>query len=240
MPRVVIQAVPSSRRLTEGPVASRNPSSISHAKSLMQIDSTATTLPIGYSPVPPGHIASVVTNLQMLARPSPLPPRGLPAEYELRSLDRPSSEVYRTLFRAVGEDWLWSSRLTLSERELRGILDDSQVDIFALQRGGRNVGILELDFRRSDECELVYLGLTPDVVGKGVGRALMTEAIHRAWSRSLGRLWLHTCTLDHPAALDFYRRSGFEPYALQVEVIPDPRLTGVLPRTCARHVPLLG
>jgi GNAT superfamily N-acetyltransferase len=206
----------------------------------MQLPPTATTLPNGYSAVPTGHLATVVTSLEMLAAPSPMPREALPDGFELRPVDRSSLDTYRTLFRNVGADWLWFSRLTMPDEDLRVILDDHQVDIFVLQHDGRDAGVLELDFRQPDECELVYFGLTAGTIGKGIGRALMAEAIRRAWSRPIKRLWVHTCTLDHPGALGFYCRAGFTPYALQVEVAPDPRLTGVLPRTCAQHVPLLG
>ncbi|HEY1447300.1 MAG TPA: hypothetical protein VGF33_02075, partial [Caulobacteraceae bacterium] len=63
--------------------------------------------------------------------------------------------------------------------------------------------------------------------------------IEEAWSRPIRRLWVHTCTFDHPSALGFYVRSGFAPYAFMVEVLPDPRLTGQLPPDAAPHVPLI-
>jgi GNAT superfamily N-acetyltransferase len=100
--------------------------------------------------------------------------------------------------------------------------------------------MLELDFRQPGQCELVFLGLTRDRIGWGLGGSLMDHALRRAWSRPIERIWLHTCTLDHPGALAFYRRFGFEPFAVHVEVAPDPRLTSALPRDCAPHVPLLG
>ena len=53
------------------------------------------------------------------------------------------------------------------------------------------------------------------------------------------RVWLHTCTFDHPAALAFYQRSGFRPFRRQVEVVNDPRLDGTVPRDVARHVPVI-
>jgi GNAT superfamily N-acetyltransferase len=200
----------------------------------------APVLAEGYSAVPPGHIAAVVTSLEMFAPPARRPGPPLPADLALHRLTGADREAYRDLFRAVGADWLWFSRLGTSDDALEALLSDPRVEVCALRRGARAVGILELDFRQPDACELVYFGLVPDLVGRGVGRALMNEAIRRAWSRPIARFWVHTCTLDHPGAVDFYRRSGFTPYAFHVEVAPDPRLTGGLPRTHAPHVPLLG
>lgn len=203
----------------------------------MQSESPA--LPNGYSAIPRGHIASVVTCLEMTERPALRPARPFPAGVTLQRWNRPALDAYRALFRAVGEDWLWFSRLVMADEQLRAILDDPLVEIYALGRDGVDFGILELDFRRVGQCELAFFGLTQDALGKGIGRALMNEAIERAWSRQIGRFWVHTCTLDSPLALDFYRRSGFIPYALKVEVQDDPRLTGVMPRGCAPHVPLI-
>ena len=200
---------------------------------------TNPVLPPGYSAVPPGHVAAVVTSLEMLSRPPERSRHPFPSGVVLEPLER-SVAAYRNLYRAVGTDWLWFSRLVMADGKLQAILDNPQVEFFALRKDGRNAGILELDFSEAGECELSFFGVAPDMVGTGVGRALMNEAIDRAWARPIKRFWVHTCSLDHPAALDFYRRSGFKPYAFQVEVFPDPRLTGALPRDCARHVPLLG
>ena len=65
------------------------------------------------------------------------------------------------------------------------------------------------------------------------------RALEIAWSRPIRRLWLHTCTFDHPGAVPFYVRSGFHSYRRQVEVANDPRIIGLLPGTAAPHVPLI-
>jgi GNAT superfamily N-acetyltransferase len=72
-----------------------------------------------------------------------------------------------------------------------------------------------------------------------VGRYLMSEALERAWTQPISRLWVHTCTFDHPNALAFYQRSGFRPYQVMVEVHKDPRLTGHLPKDASPNAPLI-
>ena len=104
---------------------------------------------------------------------------------------------------------------------------------------GRDEGLLELDFRMGGACELKLFGVTGALIGTGAGRWLMNHAIEIAWSRSPRRVWVHTCTLDHPGALAFYIRSGFRPFRRHVEIEDDPRIKGVLARTAARHVPLI-
>jgi GNAT superfamily N-acetyltransferase len=147
---------------------------------------------------------------------------------------------YRTLFRRVGERWLWMSRLVMPEAELRAILDSPGVEAFALRSGGEDIGILELDFRQPEQCELAYFGVVPEAIGTGAGRFLMSEAVTRAWARPIRRFWVHTCTHDHPRALAFYQRSGFRAYKRAIEIADDPRLTGHLPRDAAPDVPVIG
>ena len=190
----------------------------------------------GVTDLPPGKIAEVVTYLEMLAAPErPEPPAG---GFTLERF----SEVtrYRALFRRVGERWLWMSRLVVPEAALRTILDDPAVEVFALRSGGEDIGILELDFQQADECELAYFGVVPEAIGTGAGRFLIGEAVRRAWARPIRRLWVHTCTHDHPRALAFYQRSGFRAYKRAIEIADDPRLTGHLPRDAAADVPVIG
>jgi GNAT superfamily N-acetyltransferase len=196
-------------------------------------------LPLGYSPVPPGHVVNAVTCLEMLHRPAARPGVGLEPPFNLEPLDRDDLAGYRALFGRVGEPWLWSSRLAMPDGKLAALLADPQIELYALSDGAQQVGILELDFRQSHECELAFFGLAPAFTGKGLGRALMDAAIGRAWATPIRRFWVHTCTFDHPSALAFYQRSGFRPFAFQVEVMPDPRLAGRLPRTAAPHIPLI-
>lgn len=196
-------------------------------------------LPDGYSAVPPGKIANVETHLEMRSRPQS---RALPPAAASLALERwhsPASSEYRALFRAVGEDWMWVSRLVMADDKLAAILRDPRVEVFRLMDGDRAIGLLELDFREKGECELTFFGLVADAIGKGAGRFLMDSAIAIAWSRPIRRFWVHTCTFDHPSAVQFYQRSGFRPYAFMVEVIDDPRLAGLMPKKAAPHVPLI-
>jgi GNAT superfamily N-acetyltransferase len=196
-------------------------------------------LPLGYSNAALGHVVSVVTCLEMLERPSSLPNAHLPDGITLDALNRSDLPAYRALFRKIGADWLWCSRLIMSDDELGAILNDNHCEIFVVRKDGEDIGLLELDFREPNMCELAFLGLDAGNTGKGLGRALLNKALALAWSRPIRRMWVHTCTFDHPSALGFYIRSGFKPYEVQVEVQPDPRLTGHLPLDAAPHVPII-
>lgn len=193
---------------------------------------------MGLTPLPPGELATIVTSLDMRARPKPAP---LPeAPLSLVRWKQPALSTYRALFLRVGAPWLWFSRLALSDADLTVIIHDDDVMIWAVcDRAGIEVGILELDFRTAGDCEIVFFGLVPELNGKGYGRWLMAQAMAAAWRPGVTRVWLHSCTFDAPSALNFYIKSGFVPFARAVEQFPDPRLTGLLPESAAPHIPLL-
>jgi GNAT superfamily N-acetyltransferase len=193
----------------------------------------------GIVDLPPGKIAAIATYLEM---------RRLPGGTALRDTEESGGTFesmagnlarYRALYKTVGEPWLWFSRARLSDAALARIIDDPLVEPLAFHRHGADLGIAELDFRRPGQCELSFLGLVPDAIGRGYGQVLIAEAIRRAFMRRIERLWLHTCTLDHPAALGFYIAAGFQPFRRAVEVAEDPRLTGELPRQAAAHLPII-
>jgi GNAT superfamily N-acetyltransferase len=189
--------------------------------------------------VPSGKIAVVATSLEMLARP-PVREERTRLALTLHHRVRPELGWYRDLFRRVGQDWLWFSRLLMSDEDLGAILGDPLVEVYAVRSGESDEGLLELDFREAETCELSFFGLAPGLVGTGAGRWLMNRALEIVWSHEVRRFWVHTCSLDHPAALSFYMRSGFRPFRQDVEIADDPRLTGTLPRDAAPHVPIIG
>lgn len=189
-------------------------------------------------PVDPGELATIVTTLEMTRRP---PLRPLPAApLRLVRWERPDPAKYRALFRRVGGPWLWYSRLAMDDAALTAIIHDPGVQVHAvLDRAGIEIGLLELDRRHAGACELSYFGLVPELAGKGHGRWLMAEAMARAWGPGVSRVWVHTCTLDHPSALNFYRAQGFVAVRRTIETFPDPRALGLLPVEAGAHIPYL-
>lgn len=188
--------------------------------------------------IPPGKVVEVTTYLEMRA-PAKNVPTELPSGITLRRVTAPDPAWYRDLFlRVGGADWLWFSRLRLTEAQLRETLTDPGIEVYSVEHLGRAEGLLELDFREAGACELAYFGLTPALIGKGAGRAMMAFATKRAFEQPIARFHVHTCQLDSPQALGFYRRSGFTPVSQSVTVGDDPRLTGDLPEDAGPHVPL--
>ena len=195
-------------------------------------------LPDGYYELPKGKLANLVTCLEMSAKP-PAKDTCLPDGFSLRRFSSADLATFRTLFKAIGEDLMWFSRLFLSDEKLSGILNNPQIESFALCQNYEPVGMLELNFTDMPNCELAFFGLTKDIIGLGLGRCLMNIAISKAWEKPINRFWVHTCHFDHPTAVAFYKRSGFTPYSLMVEIHDDPRQTGHMARTASPHVALI-
>jgi GNAT superfamily N-acetyltransferase len=157
-------------------------------------------------------ITTVVTYLEMTTPPA-TPPRPAPRPgVEVRIARRPSVAFYRFLYAAVGEPWTWTVRRCLSDAELATILADPEVEVNVLWADGVPAGYAELDRRAPPDVELAYFGLMPEFIGQGLGGYLLDWAIHHAWRARPRRFWLHTCDLDHPRALEVYRKLGFRIY----------------------------
>ncbi len=180
-------------------------------------------------------IDDVITYLEMHERPQmPRVPAPLVAKLALMLAENCTVSFYRYLYETVGTPWLWYERRLLDDGALAAEIKKPSTEIFVLYAGGVPAGYFELDAAPPRETELRYFGLVPEFIGFGLGPFLLQAAIDRAWSRPIGRLWVHTRTFDHPKALSHYQRAGFVVYARQKLRFEDPRSRGILPRSL-RH-----
>jgi GNAT superfamily N-acetyltransferase len=202
-------------------------------------------IPDGYTNLAPGKIASVVTYLEMTERPAQ---PAASSTVRLRRIEHPSLDWYRSRYKHAGTQWLWFSRLEISDEQLASLLQRPTTEVLIAEHEApeaKEVGLAELD--RSDplNVEITSFALFPEWFGKGLGRAFMEELLARAWTTTrtgpgpVSRVWLHTCTLDSPAALAFYLKCGFRAYKRAIEVADDPRIRGILPENAAPHVPVI-
>jgi GNAT superfamily N-acetyltransferase len=178
--------------------------------------------------IPDGKLETIITYLEM--REPPPHRQNKPPQENLLIMQAacPTVSFYRYLYNTVGVPWLWYERRRFSDDDLRAIIQHPKVEIYVLYVNGVPAGYAELDLRQKPDIELAYFGLMPEFIGNGLGTYFLNWAIDTAWSRHPKRLWLHTCTLDHPHALAFYRRAGFVPYKQKVQIIDDPRGLGLM------------
>lgn len=152
------------------------------------------------------------TYLRMLAPDALRPRRNAPRGARLEPLRPCTVDEYRALYRDVGWPWHWHDRDAWSDARLAEHLAQPSVHVHRLTMDGETAGYFELQRHDDGDVELVYFGLVDRFIGRGLGGYLLTRAVEEAWHLDASSVWLHTCTLDHPAALANYRARGFEPY----------------------------
>jgi GNAT superfamily N-acetyltransferase len=138
---------------------------------------------------------------------------------------------YRYLYAEVGRRHHWVDRLTWSDEQIGARLRDPRVSIWVMYVDGAPAGYTELERHADDSMEIAYFGLLPEFLRRGLGKLMLTAAVDRAWEQGVSRVWLHTCTLDDPAALPNYVNRGFTPYKKEeysVEI--DERELAMLPK----------
>ena len=188
----------------------------------------------GYYTLPAGKLVNAVTWFEMRE-----PPRHpIPTEVELVPVTSAESKLCLTLFAAIGTPWLWSSAfVSKQDNTVESAYPPKDTYFAKLER--RSIGIVAFEGRDGRDVEITWFGLTPDATGQKLGRRVMAAALALAWKAAPDRVWLHTCSFDHPAAVRFYTGCGFVPTATGFEIMDDPRLVGKLPRDAAPHVPFI-
>jgi GNAT superfamily N-acetyltransferase len=132
-----------------------------------------------------------------------------PAGARLARMGRCTPAFARFLYVEVGRSWRWLDRLPWSDAQWRDHLDRDGVSLWLLTVEASPAGYFELARGEDGAVEIAYFGLLPEFIGGGIGGWLLGEAVARAWDAGASRVWLHTCTLDHPAALPNYLARGF-------------------------------
>lgn len=146
--------------------------------------------------------------------------------YDLRRVETLCPELNRFLYQSVGADWTWYQRLSWTYSDWLEFLDRKEVATWIAYKGANPVGYFELERQSDEHVEIVYFGLLPQFIGRGMGRALLEDAIMKAGEFGGRRVWLHTCSLDHPAALANYQARGFRIFQTEeaYEELPDQPL----------------
>jgi GNAT superfamily N-acetyltransferase len=141
-------------------------------------------------------------------------------DLEVRQAKVPCPELNRFFYTAVGGDWYWLDRLPWTYGQWLAYLDRPEVETWVASSSGTPAGYFELEAQPGADVEIVYFGLLPAFTGRGLGGRLLTAAAERAWRLGAARLWLHTCSLDHPNALAHYLARGFRLFK-EVETYED-------------------
>jgi GNAT superfamily N-acetyltransferase len=164
-----------------------------------------------------GAIAVTVTSLEMTSA-DRLIPAAAPDGATWHRVQSDKHSTSRAFYRDVGGPWFWVDRLTWTDAQWQEWTDRDVHHLIVCQRDGRDAGYAELEQQSDGNVEIAYFGLLPEMIGKGLGRWWLSEVIAEAWRLpGTRRVWVHTCTLDGPAALATYTGRGLQPYAREVE-----------------------
>jgi GNAT superfamily N-acetyltransferase len=154
-------------------------------------------------------LIDVVRTYLEMTSPADLVPVSAPgAEVRLEPIRDCPWHLYRYLYVEVGRAYHWVDRLSWTEEQIRAWLDGPST-VWLLTVEGAPAGYFELRGHADGSIEIAYFGLMPEFVGRGLGKYLLARAVEAAWAEQPTRVWLHTCTLDHPSALPNYLKRGF-------------------------------
>ncbi len=150
--------------------------------------------------------------LEMVSRDQLRSAKSVDLPFTVQRAEIPYPALNRFLYQQVGAAYTWTDRLSWSEERWLAWLDRPALQTWLGYVRGTPAGYVELEAQPEGNVELAYFGLLPPFVGKGLGGLLLTNAIERAWAMDAQRVWVHTCSLDHPAALHNYQARGFRLY----------------------------
>lgn len=161
----------------------------------------------------------ITTYLEMTSRTQFVPAYVDDASVRIERLETVDVDFYRFLYRSVGEAWRWRDRLVMSRDELSEILCDTGTSVFVMYVSGVPAGYVELS-AQGESVEIAYFGLRDGFMGRGLGKHLLSYGIEQAWEAGAGRVFVHTCNLDGPHALQNYQKRGFRVYLEERQEMP--------------------
>jgi GNAT superfamily N-acetyltransferase len=157
-------------------------------------------------------------HLELTGRQDFRPARPCP-DLRIERAEIPCPEVNRFFYAAVGGDLFWIDRLSWTYAEWMAWLNRPEVETWIGSVSGTPAGYFELERQAEGSAEIAYFGLLPRFVGHGLGGALLGAAVERAWELGSRRVWLHTCSLDHAAALPAYQARGFRIFRTETALL---------------------
>jgi len=151
------------------------------------------------------------------------PKRSTLAGLELRKVEIPLPEYNRFFYVAVGGDYYWVDLLKWTYQQWRDWVSRPEFHTWVFYFKGTPAGYFEFEEQADRNFEIIHFGLLPQFSGQGFGGHLLTGAVEKAWEAGAARVWLHTCTLDHPSALKNYLARGFLLFkeTTSVKTVPD-------------------
>ena len=122
---------------------------------------------------------------------------------------KPDFQLNKFFYKQVGKNHRWIDRLSWSDKKWINYISNRNLETYIISEFDELVGFFELLYNPElEETEISYFGLLEEYIGKGIGGYALSVAIKKSFEKNIRRVWLHTCTLDHPNALKNYIARG--------------------------------
>jgi GNAT superfamily N-acetyltransferase len=158
-----------------------------------------------------------IFHLEMLDRHA-LVPKQHSADFNTVMVEPADPALNRQLYRDVGAMWQWTDRLTWDDSQWSQYVGRSSMNTWLGFWKGERAGYFELDSQHDGNVEIMYFGLLPEFIGRGLGGIMLTAAIQSAWlNPDTRRVWVHTCSNDHKHALENYLKRGFQLFKTETD-----------------------
>jgi GNAT superfamily N-acetyltransferase len=152
-----------------------------------------------------------------MSSPEDIPETSRPADLSICECEIKQFQFNRFLYQLIGGPWQWVDKLSWTDDEWLSYAENDNLRTWVAYHRGSPAGYYELQQQPGGDVEIVYFGLAPKFIGMGFGGYLLTRAIRSAWSwNGTRRVWVHTCSLDHPGALANYKARGMKLYREEV------------------------
>ncbi len=161
----------------------------------------------------------VTTHYLEMKSPSSLKSKDESKGMQVQECEIKRFRLNRFFYQFVGEAWEWTDRLSWSDEQWKSYAESDNPRTWVAYYKGSPAGYYELQRQDDGDVEIAYFGLAPRFIGQGFGGYLLSRAINSAWEwRGTKRVWVHTCTLDHPSALQNYKARGLEVYRVETAI----------------------
>ena len=140
--------------------------------------------------------------------------RTLSDDFTLSEAEKSKFDLNKFFYKQIGKKHQWEDRLIWQDKNWIEYVSNKNLKTFILQKNNDFVGYFELLFNKN-ECEIAYFGILEEFIGKGYGGFLLSEAI-RIGFKNANRIWVHTCSLDHPNAIENYKSRGMKIFKSEI------------------------
>ena len=124
---------------------------------------------------------------------------------------KPDFQLNKFFYKQVGKKHRWIDRLSWTDEKWINFISNKNLETYVISEFEDLIGFFELLYNPDlNETEISYFGLLEEYIGKGIGGYALSEAIKKSFEKNIKRVWLHTCTLDHPNALKNYIARGMK------------------------------